>query len=137
LTFVAFYVSIVVTFWEVIIVAVTSLDKGLYPIGVVEEKTGLTSRQIRYYEDLGLITPARTSGKQRRYSEKDIIRLARIKYLKDNGFDLKSIKEKIDILEKSSKNINLTPDINLPGGKLTSLYPVSNRAVLMKLLEKK
>ncbi|AYO32030.1 MAG: MerR family transcriptional regulator, glutamine synthetase repressor [Thermoanaerobacteraceae bacterium] len=110
--------------------------KGIYPIGIVEEKTGLTSRQIRYYENMGLISPIRTQGKQRRYTEKDVIRLSRIKYLKDNGFDLKSIREKIELLEKSTKDLDLMINSGAVQGRLTSLYPVSNRAVLMKLLEK-
>lgn len=110
--------------------------KGIYPIRIVEEKTGLTSRQIRYYESMGLISPIRTQGKQRRYTEKDIVRLTRIKYLKDNGFDLKSIKEKIELLEKSTKDLNSIVNSGTLSGHLTSLYPVSNRAVLMKLLEK-
>jgi MerR family glutamine synthetase transcriptional repressor len=78
----------------------------------------------------------RTQGKQRRYTEKDVSRLKKIKYLKDNGFDMRSIKDKLDLLEKSIKDTDLVINTSAPC-KMTSLYPVSNRAVLMKLLEKK
>ncbi|KXG76548.1 HTH-type transcriptional regulator GlnR [Fervidicola ferrireducens] len=113
-----------------------SEGKGLYPIGDVEKKTGLSARQIRYYESMGLISPARTSGGQRRYTDGDILRLIRIKQMKDSGFDLKSIKEKIQIFERNLQELSVD-DISSERAVLSSLFPVSNRAVLMKLLEKK
>ncbi|TYP57467.1 MerR family transcriptional regulator [Thermosediminibacter litoriperuensis] len=114
----------------------TSAEKDLYPIGTVEKKTGLSARQIRYYESMGLVNPVRTNGGQRRYTENDVLRLIRIKQMRDSGFDLKSIKEKIQVFEQKLEEISL-PSVNPAQVKLSSLYPVSNRAVLMKLLEKK
>lgn len=40
---------------------------AVFPIGTVMKLTDLTARQIRYYEDQGLITPERTSGNRRMY----------------------------------------------------------------------
>src|SRR5438270_1276511 len=51
---------------------------------VVAARTGFTKRTLRYYEEIGLITPAgRSEGNYRRYSEADVARLQRIKRLKD------------------------------------------------------
>ncbi|MDN5331946.1 MAG: MerR family transcriptional regulator, glutamine synthetase repressor [Tepidanaerobacteraceae bacterium] len=111
-------------------------EKSFYPIGEVEKRTGLSARQIRYYESMGLIRPTRTSGGQRRYTESDVLRLIRIKQMKDSGFDLKSIKEKIQIFERNLQELS-ADDILSERAVLSSLFPVSNRAVLMKLLEKK
>jgi len=110
--------------------------KGYYSIRAVEQKTGLSARQIRYYENLGLVNPERTEGGQRRYAEKDVLRLLRIKYLKENGFDLKSIKEKIEEFEKELYLESKT-DLSPAELKISSLYPVSNRALLLKLLDNK
>jgi len=110
--------------------------KGLHSIGEVEKRTGLSARQIRYYESLGLINPTRTAGGQRRYTESDVLRLLRIKQMKDSGFDLKSIKEKIQVFEQNLQELSVN-DISSERAVLSSLFPVSNRAILMKLLEKK
>ena len=57
---------------------------AVFPIGTVMKLTDLTARQIRYYEDQGLITPERTSGNRRMYSLNDLDRLLEIKdYLKE------------------------------------------------------
>lgn len=37
----------------------------LFPIGIVMKLTELSARQIRYYEEHGLISPARTDGNRR------------------------------------------------------------------------
>ena len=41
---------------------------AVFPIGTVMKLTDLTARQIRYYEDQGLIQPERTAGNRRMYS---------------------------------------------------------------------
>ena len=47
----------------------------LFPMGIVDRLTELTPRQIRYYEEQGLIKPARTKGNQRLFSFNDVDRL--------------------------------------------------------------
>ncbi|TIX54260.1 MAG: MerR family DNA-binding transcriptional regulator, partial [Mesorhizobium sp.] len=44
-------------------------------IGIASEKSGLPSKTIRYYEDIGLLRPARTDNGYRDYSVADIHRL--------------------------------------------------------------
>jgi MerR family glutamine synthetase transcriptional repressor len=64
----------------------------VYPIGVVEKLTGLTGRQIRYYEATGLVIPARTKGKQRLYSPEDVERLLRVKELLSQGLNIEGVR---------------------------------------------
>jgi DNA-binding transcriptional MerR regulator len=55
-----------------------------YRIGEVADRAGVTTRTIRYYEELGLLGAAeRTKGAQRLYSEADIIRLEELIRLRD------------------------------------------------------
>ncbi|WP_054025236.1 MerR family transcriptional regulator [Bacillus sp. FJAT-28004] len=51
------------------------MDKQVMNIGTVSELTGLSGRQIRYYEIRKLISPKRTIGGTRKYSFLDIEKL--------------------------------------------------------------
>ncbi|WP_174726920.1 MerR family transcriptional regulator [Mesobacillus harenae] len=64
----------------------------LFQIGTVMQLTDLTARQIRYYEEHDLISPARTEGKRRLFSLNDIDTLLDIKDLIDQGVNLAGIK---------------------------------------------
>lgn len=66
---------------------------ALFPIGIVMKLTDLTARQIRYYEQHGLVIPARTSGNQRLYSFNDVSRLLEIKELIEKGVNIAGIKQ--------------------------------------------
>ena len=120
----------------------------IYSIGVVQEMTGLTGRQIRYYEESDLIKPARTKGNQRIYSQNDIDRPEEIKELLEKGLNIAGIKEKIGTASKKEKkskteetpiytNRSLNKRLNRNKRGLTSLYPVSDRAQLMEILDKR
>jgi DNA-binding transcriptional MerR regulator len=69
-----------------------------FRIGEAAERTGLTQRTIRYYEELGLLAPpVRTQGDFRLFSESDITRLNEISRLKQLlGFTLAEIKKIVD-----------------------------------------
>ncbi len=66
-------------------------------IGEVAERTGLTPRTLRYYEEKGLLAPpSRMEGGFRLYSEEDVERVERIKKMRDLlGFSLADIREMI------------------------------------------
>ncbi len=54
----------------------------LFGIGAAAERAGVSQRALRYYQQLGLITPqGRTPGGLRRYSQEDLARVARIRQL--------------------------------------------------------
>ena len=67
----------------------------LYSIGAVCRLTGLSERRIRYYEQAGLLHPARTAGNQRRYSQADVDRLLEIKGLLSQGLHVDQIRERL------------------------------------------
>ncbi len=65
----------------------------LLPISIVMQLTDLTARQIRYYEEHELITPARTEGNRRMFSLNDVDVLLEIKDLLDQGINMAGIKK--------------------------------------------
>lgn len=58
----------------------------------IEERSGLTRANIRYYEQEGLIAPVRRENKYRDYSEEDLETLLRIALLRSLGFSLEEIR---------------------------------------------
>ena len=66
----------------------------LLTIGRAADQAGVTTRTLRYYEQLDLLTPAgRSVGGARRYSPADVERVARIRQLQDLlGHDLEQIR---------------------------------------------
>jgi DNA-binding transcriptional MerR regulator len=66
----------------------------LLGIGEAAARSGVSERALRYYQQLGLITPSgRTPGGLRRYSEDDLARVARLRELQDLlGLNLEEIR---------------------------------------------
>ncbi|GGK16536.1 HTH-type transcriptional regulator TnrA [Caldalkalibacillus thermarum] len=60
--------------------------KKVMPIGIVSELTGLSPRQIRYYEERKLIFPERSKGGTRKYSFLDVERLVNIAEKMEDGW---------------------------------------------------
>ncbi len=81
--------------------AVTADTEARYQIGEVADRTGVTQRTLRFYEEKGLLTPAdRMDGGFRLYSEADIGRIRLIKQLQQLlGFSLAEIKEMVEAEE--------------------------------------
>ncbi|MFC0189609.1 MerR family DNA-binding transcriptional regulator [Fictibacillus aquaticus] len=69
-------------------------------ISQLSEDFDVTTRTIRYYEEIGLLSPERTDGNRRMYSNKDIARLKLIVRGKKYGFNLDEIKEMIVLFDK-------------------------------------
>jgi DNA-binding transcriptional MerR regulator len=69
-------------------------------IGEVAERTGLSLRTIRYYEEVGLVTPSsRSQGGFRQYTEVDVARLEFIKRMKPLDFSLDQMRELLTALD--------------------------------------
>ena len=70
-------------------------------IGEVAERTGVTQRTLRFYEEKGLLrTPTRMDGGFRLYSEDDVKRVEKIRKLQDLlGISLADIKDMVDAEE--------------------------------------
>jgi MerR family transcriptional regulator, repressor of the yfmOP operon len=71
----------------------TTSTGALLGIGAASVRVGVTERALRYYQQLGLITPAEcTTGGMRRYSEEDLARVRRIRQLQTLlGLDLDEV----------------------------------------------
>jgi len=63
----------------------------LLTIGQVAERSGVAHSTLRYYETLGLVSSARTSGNQRRYPQPTLRRLAFIRSAQQVGLSLEEI----------------------------------------------
>ena len=91
-------------------------------IGELAERTGLSLRTIRHYDDVGLLpATARTDGGFRVYSEDDFERLMVIKQMKPLGF---SLEEMADILELFSQQ-----DAGAAGDRQAKLAAYLEKAV--------
>ncbi|MGH6785811.1 MAG: MerR family transcriptional regulator [Novosphingobium sp.] len=75
-----------------------ALQRAHYTISDLTAEFDVTARALRFYEDEGLIAPAR-SGLSRIYSKRDRARLAWIMRAKNVGFSLTEIKEMIDLYD--------------------------------------
>jgi MerR family copper efflux transcriptional regulator len=76
-----------------------SARAGLLQIGQVAERTGLSLRTIRFYEENGLVVPTtRSEGGFRLYSDADVARLEVIKRMKPLGFSLEEMHQLLTLL---------------------------------------
>jgi len=66
-----------------------SRDADRYIMSVAVSMTGISAYRIRRYEAEGLITPARTAGNQRLFSDGDVARIRELARLQRTGMDLK------------------------------------------------
>lgn len=60
----------------------------------------VTTRTIRYYEELGLLKPERTAGNKRIYAKSEVVKMKLIIRGKKYGFTLDEIKEMILLFDK-------------------------------------
>jgi MerR family transcriptional regulator, heat shock protein HspR len=74
--------------------------RALYVISVAAELAGVHPQTLRIYERKGLIEPARTSGRSRRYSDRDIELLRRIQELTNEGLSLVGVQKVLDLEEQ-------------------------------------
>lgn len=69
-------------------------------IGEVAERTSLSLRTIRYYEEVGLVPPsARTQGGFRLYTEQDVERLLLVRRMKPLDFTIDEMRDLLGVLD--------------------------------------
>ncbi len=73
-------------------------------MSVAVKMTGVDSHRIRKYEEARLLTPARTPGGQRLFSDRDIAQIREIAALEREGVNLKGI-EKIIVLKEGQERV--------------------------------
>lgn len=78
-------------------------NKPLYMISVAAELTGMHPQTLRVYEQKGLVTPGRSRGNTRLYSQADIDRLNLISKLTDEGINLAGVVRILDMRERAIK----------------------------------
>lgn len=78
-------------------------DRGVYPISVAAELSGISIQTLRLYERRGLLEPARTGGGSRRYSGEDLARLRRISMLLADGVNLTGIAAILDLQDHNDR----------------------------------
>ena len=94
-------------------------------IGEVAERTGLSLRTIRYYEEVGLVVPSdRSPGGFRLYTEPDVARLKLIMRMKPLGFQLDAMRELLAILDPKPDD----PELADPDGRLAEFTADAERA---------
>ncbi len=87
-------------------------DEPVYLISVVAKALNIHPQTLRQYEREGLVTPSRTSGKMRLYSQRDIDRINMILRLtRDLGVNLAGVdiilqfKDQIDKMEQEIEDL--------------------------------
>ena len=88
-------------------------DTPVFVISVAAQLAGMHAQTLRQYDRLGLVTPSRTSGGGRRYSQRDVERLRRVQALSQDGVNLEGIRRVLDLerrmeaLERENRALRL------------------------------
>jgi MerR family transcriptional regulator/heat shock protein HspR len=83
-------------------------DAGVYVISVAAEISGMHPQTLRHYDKLGLVSPSRTEGRNRRYSLRDIALLRTVQKLAGEGINHIGIKR---IIELESAMANMAVEV--------------------------
>ena len=101
--------------WQVYVKgrSMTKPQESLIQIGKLAKQIGITTRTIRYYEEIGLMGPAkRSSGGARSYNPDDVLRLKFILKLKELGIGLKEMQSLADTFDSYNQNFDtITPQV--------------------------
>lgn len=85
--------------------------RAVYVISVAAELAGCHPQTLRIYERKGLVTPARTGGGSRRYSDADLMRLRRIQELTEEGLNLAGVKRVLELEAEVERLKNQLADL--------------------------
>jgi len=103
----------------------------IYSIGELSQKTGVKVPTIRYYEQSGLIAaPTRSSGNQRRYTQKELDCLSFIKHARDLGLSIQAIQELIELNNHPEESCAHADKI-----AATHLLDIQERIARLQILE--
>ena len=101
--------------------------RGVYGISVAAELTGIDPQTLRLYERRGLLTPARTEGGTRRYSDDDLDRLRQITELVAQGINLAGIAQILHLLHRNTELESDNDDLRSENARLRSDTPTTGR----------
>lgn len=99
--------------------------RAVYIISVAAELTGVHPQTLRVYERKGLLSPARTGGMSRRYSESDLDQIRRVQDLTAEGLNLAGVARVLQLeLEVESLRRRIR-ELTTQKRATTALVPVS------------
>ena len=105
-------------------------DAKVYVISVAAELTGMHPQTLRQYDRLGLVRPARTRGRGRRYSMRDIRTLREVQRLsQDEGVNLAGIKRILELEEEvraAQRQVEFLRTLVDPGRRVFRADPTGN-----------
>ncbi|OCB46743.1 MerR family transcriptional regulator [Mycobacterium vulneris] len=105
--------------------ALTRSARGVYGISVAAELSGIDPQTLRLYERRGLLTPARTDGGTRRYSDDDLDRLQRIADLVADGVNIAGIAQILPLQDRNAELASTNGELTSENARLRSQKPRS------------
>lgn len=82
-------------------------------IGDVAERSGLPAKTIRYYEDIGLVTPLRDTNGYRAFREAEVHKLAFLGRARAIGFTIEDCRNLLQLYEDASRSSSEVKEIAL------------------------
>ena len=105
-------------------------------IGVAAELAGMHPQTLRSYEQKGLVTPQRTRGNTRMYSQADIERLALINELTDEGINLAGVIRILDLQGRLNERDQEIDDLHRRVRRLADrVHELETRASVTSLVQ--
>jgi DNA-binding transcriptional MerR regulator len=101
--------------------------RGVYGISVASDLTGIDAQTLRLYERRGLLTPARTEGGTRRYSDDDLDLLQRINELVAQGINIAGIARILHLEHRNSELESDNSHLTSENARLRSEEPATKR----------
>lgn len=101
--------------------------RGVYGISVAAELSGIDPQTLRLYERRGLLTPARTDGGTRRYSDDDLDRLQQINQLIAQGINIAGIAQILHLQHRNSELESDNSHLQSENARLRSDKPTTGR----------
>ncbi|GAA1404782.1 transcriptional regulator [Glutamicibacter uratoxydans] len=83
--------------------------RPVFVISVAAQLADMHPQTLRQYDRIGLVSPSRQSGKQRRYSQRDVSLLRQVQSLSKDGVSLEGIKRILDLQDQVA---NLQTEVN-------------------------
>lgn len=74
-------------------------------IGELSRRTGVTTRLLRYYEEQGLLAPARAGNTYREYDEADVARVERVAGLVRAGVPTRLVRVLLDLEDVADEDV--------------------------------
>ena len=112
-------------------------DQAIYVISVAAELAGVHPQTLRVYERKGLLTPQRTAGNTRRYSEQDIFLLRRIQELTNEGINLAGVMRVLELEDQvnrlRARHSRAMEEVNELSQRLLDLEEAHGRMALVPL----